>query len=282
MPETPRSERPWWVLAGGAGLLIAGMGYLAVRWLALPGWVYLAFLASFPIYALGLRGVAAARWAAWARALDARLVAGAVATPAEALPDDLVAAWYYPPASFLEHAADRHRDAGHASAAADLYDAARRSAPPPARPRLARQAWASLRKLEPRERDRGGRWASLLEDAIDAADPPPELHLDLAEILLARPALDEARRHLEAALAGSTSEPQRARVLCRLAVAEARSGRFGAADAYLVEAADRAPTGDPGHQALHDRATAEVALAKQAKRGELDLLGLVSLGRPRS
>jgi tetratricopeptide (TPR) repeat protein len=244
-----------------AAIISTVAAVILARALELPTWAPIAFALSFPAYALILRRLAARALASWEAGLDARARApGSLAHP---LPARSIAAWYYGRGFLLERAAKVLIGAERWTEAASCFTEAVRLAPQIDRPRLARSAWAALRRARA-----GGRAEALaiVELAMRAPDPPFELFEDHGDIFLDARRFGDADRAYRAAIERTVSagEGPRCKLYCKLALACAKDGRFGAADGALHEASELLPTGDPGYLSLYDRTAAEIADVKAA------------------
>jgi tetratricopeptide (TPR) repeat protein len=245
--------------------------WLLTRILDLPMWTPFAFALSFPIYYLVLRYLAAQGLASWERTIRSRLMSGASPTSTEAwLPRGPILSWYFPRFMLLERAAVAFRDNARWPEASSHFEAALRLAPELDRPRLAREVWAALKKQRAEMKPN---WGAYLEEALKAPDPPYDLFEDWADVLVERGKFAEADLEYRRALERATTDGQRFKIYCRLAIACVRDGRYGAADGALHEANEMMPTGDPGFQALYDRTADDVSAAKDAARsGQIHLV----------
>jgi tetratricopeptide (TPR) repeat protein len=255
------------------GIACFGSVLLITEALDLPRWTPIAFVLAFPAYAFGLRKLAALSIASWERRIRGRASRGELpASPDDWLPKSWLIDQFFTRSIQLERAAGSFRDLGLWPAASSFYEAAHRSSPDADRPRLAREAWAALKK---QRAERKPDWSAYLEDALRTPDPPYDLFEDSAEVLMTRGRYAEADHRYRHALEHAATERQRFKAWCGIAIACARDGRYGAADSALHEASEIMPTGDPGFQALYDRTLGDVASAKQSARsGQLDLVQL--------
>jgi hypothetical protein len=222
----------------GAAIACAAAAFALTYLLDLPSWTPFAVIVSFPLYWLVLRTLGQRRFEAWVQAIRDRAARGEAPESPEAwLPADRFVWWYAP------------------------------------RPRLVRELWAATRSQRAGHKIDFGPY---YEEAVAAPDPPFELLEDHGDHLMALGRFADADRAFRRAIEGAEKEGPRFKIWCKLAVACARDGRYGAADGALHEAYEIMPTGDPGFQALHDRARDEIAAAKDAARGaQIHLVQLV-------
>jgi hypothetical protein len=255
--------------------------WLLVHTLGLPSWALLVFISLFPLYYLLLRYLAGRGLASWERGLRAQSETRAsdeterARFGAEArMPRNMLVAWYHPRFLLHERAGLVFRDCACWTEASAHFEAALGDAPMLDRPRLARELWASLRK---QRTDRRPDWGAYLEEALQAPDPPYELLEDWADLLIERGRFAEADLKYRQALARASTDGQRFKIYCRIAIACVRDRRFGAADGALHEANQCMPANDPGFRALYERTVAEVAEMKDASRS--DQVHLVQIAR---
>jgi tetratricopeptide (TPR) repeat protein len=233
----------------------------------LPWWLPIAFVLSFFVYAALLKMMAAISLAAWERGLRIRVMRGeSSARPGDWIPERTLASWYYSKGVLFERAAALLEALERRAVSSACLVEAYRSAPIVDKPRLALLIWSSIKKRPADEVSPPSDYASVLEHALRARDPPFNLYEDYADLLFDRGLFKEADENYRRALERTSTESRRCKLFCRLALTCAKDHRYGAADAALHEARELIPTGDSGFQALYHRTESEIADGKALLR----------------